>query len=37
MGRPSLISLSMTVTGGKLTAGAIAGEAVVVSEGTLEG
>ena len=36
MGRPSLISLSMTVTGGKLTAGAIAGEAVVVSEGTLE-
>jgi trans-2,3-dihydro-3-hydroxyanthranilate isomerase len=36
MGRPSLISLSMTINGGKLTAGAIAGEAVVVSEGTLE-
>jgi trans-2,3-dihydro-3-hydroxyanthranilate isomerase len=35
MGRPSLISLSMTVTGGRLTAGAIAGEAVVVSEGML--
>lgn len=35
MGRPSLISLSMTVAAGKLTAGAIAGEAVVVSEGTL--
>ena len=33
MGRPSLISLSMAVNGGKLTAGAIAGEAVVVSEG----
>jgi trans-2,3-dihydro-3-hydroxyanthranilate isomerase len=36
MGRPSLIRLAMTVQGGKLTAGAIAGEAVVVSEGTLE-
>jgi trans-2,3-dihydro-3-hydroxyanthranilate isomerase len=36
MGRPSLIRLAMTVKGGKLTAGAIAGEAVVVSEGTLE-
>ena len=36
MGRPSLISLSMTVNGGKLAAGAIAGEAVVMSEGTLE-
>lgn len=36
MGRPSLISLSMTVDGGKLTAAAIAGEAVVVSEGSLE-
>jgi trans-2,3-dihydro-3-hydroxyanthranilate isomerase len=36
MGRPSLIHLSMTVKGGQLTAGAIAGEAVVVSEGTLE-
>src|SRR5262249_37157782 len=33
MGRPSLIHLSMTITGGNLTAGAIAGEAVVVSEG----
>jgi len=36
MGRPSLIRLSMTMKGGQLTAGAIAGEAVVVSEGTLE-
>jgi trans-2,3-dihydro-3-hydroxyanthranilate isomerase len=35
MGRPSLIHLAMTVQRGKLTAGAIAGEAVVVSEGTL--
>jgi predicted PhzF superfamily epimerase YddE/YHI9 len=36
MGRPSLIRLAMTVQGGQLTAAAIAGEAVVVSEGTLE-
>lgn len=36
MGRPSLIRLAMTVKGGKLTAGAIAGEAVVMNEGTLE-
>jgi trans-2,3-dihydro-3-hydroxyanthranilate isomerase len=36
MGRPSLIRLAMTVKGGQLVAGAIAGEAVVVSEGTLE-
>ncbi|HXW24943.1 MAG TPA: PhzF family phenazine biosynthesis protein [Xanthobacteraceae bacterium] len=36
MGRPSLIRLAMTVKDGKLTAGAIAGEAVVVSEGTIE-
>ena len=36
MGRPSLIHLAMTVQGGKLTAAAIAGEAVVVSEGTLK-
>jgi trans-2,3-dihydro-3-hydroxyanthranilate isomerase len=36
MGRPSLIHLAMTVKAGQLTAGAIAGEAVVVSEGTLE-
>lgn len=36
MGRPSLIRLSMTMKGEQLTAGAISGEAVVVSEGTLE-
>jgi trans-2,3-dihydro-3-hydroxyanthranilate isomerase len=36
MGRPSLIHLSMTVQGGQLTAAAIAGEAVVVSEGMIE-
>jgi trans-2,3-dihydro-3-hydroxyanthranilate isomerase len=36
MGRPSLIRLSMTVKAGQLTAGAIAGEAVVASEGTIE-
>jgi len=36
MGRASLIHLTMTVQGGQLTAGAIAGDAVVMSEGTLE-
>jgi trans-2,3-dihydro-3-hydroxyanthranilate isomerase len=36
MGRPSLIRLSMSIKAGQLTAGAIAGEAVVVSEGTIE-
>jgi trans-2,3-dihydro-3-hydroxyanthranilate isomerase len=36
MGRPSLIHLIMTMQGGKLVAGAIEGEAVVVSEGTIE-
>jgi trans-2,3-dihydro-3-hydroxyanthranilate isomerase len=36
MGRPSLISLSMTMRGGKLVAAAIAGEAIVVMEGTIE-
>jgi trans-2,3-dihydro-3-hydroxyanthranilate isomerase len=36
MGRPSLIHLAMTIQGGKLTAAAIAGDAVVMSEGTLE-
>jgi trans-2,3-dihydro-3-hydroxyanthranilate isomerase len=36
MGRPSLLRVSMTMRGGQLTAGAIAGEAVVVSEGTIE-
>src|ERR1043166_5920697 len=34
-GRPSLIRLAMTVKNGQLTAGAIAGDAVVVIEGTL--
>ena len=36
MGRPSLIRLTMTMKAGQLTAGAIAGEAVVMSEGTIE-
>jgi trans-2,3-dihydro-3-hydroxyanthranilate isomerase len=36
MGRPSLIRLSMTMRGGRLVAGAIAGDAVVVSQGTIE-
>ena len=36
MGRQSLIRLSMTLQGGQLTAGAISGEAIVVSEGTIE-
>jgi trans-2,3-dihydro-3-hydroxyanthranilate isomerase len=36
MGRPSLIRLSMTMKGGQLITGAIAGEAVVVSEGMIE-
>jgi trans-2,3-dihydro-3-hydroxyanthranilate isomerase len=36
MGRPSLIRLAMTVKGGQLVAGAISGEAIVVTEGALE-
>jgi trans-2,3-dihydro-3-hydroxyanthranilate isomerase len=36
MGRPSLIHLAMTTKGGQLVVGAIAGEAVVVSEGAIE-
>jgi trans-2,3-dihydro-3-hydroxyanthranilate isomerase len=36
MGRPSLIALSMEVTGGKLTGARIGGHAVRVSSGTLE-
>jgi len=36
MGRQSLIRLSMTMGGGQLTGAAIAGEAVVMNEGTLE-
>ena len=36
MGRPSLIELSLSVRGGKLASAAIAGEAIVVSEGTIE-
>jgi trans-2,3-dihydro-3-hydroxyanthranilate isomerase len=36
MGRPSLIALSMTIKDGKLTAASIGGDAVVVSEGTIE-
>jgi trans-2,3-dihydro-3-hydroxyanthranilate isomerase len=36
MGRPSLIELSLSVQDGKLSAAAIGGEAVMVSEGTTE-
>jgi trans-2,3-dihydro-3-hydroxyanthranilate isomerase len=36
MGRPSLIELSLSVQEGRLSAAAIGGEAVVVSEGTIE-
>jgi trans-2,3-dihydro-3-hydroxyanthranilate isomerase len=35
MGRPSLIDLRMTMTGGRLAAASIGGSAVIVSEGTL--
>jgi trans-2,3-dihydro-3-hydroxyanthranilate isomerase len=36
MGRPSLIRLAMTMQGGKLVSASIAGDAVVVTEGTIE-
>ena len=36
MGRPSLIKLAMTTQGGKLVSATIAGEAIVVTEGTIE-
>jgi trans-2,3-dihydro-3-hydroxyanthranilate isomerase len=36
MGRPSLIKLSVTVREGQLTAATISGDAIVVSEGTIE-
>jgi trans-2,3-dihydro-3-hydroxyanthranilate isomerase len=36
MGRPSLIRLAMTMKGGQLVAGAISGEAIVVTEGAIE-
>jgi trans-2,3-dihydro-3-hydroxyanthranilate isomerase len=36
MGRPSLIHLTMEVSGGKLVSGEIGGEAVVVSQGTID-
>jgi trans-2,3-dihydro-3-hydroxyanthranilate isomerase len=36
MGRPSLIELSISIKQGKLMSAAIAGEAVVVAEGTIE-
>lgn len=36
MGRPSLIELTLEISGGKLTGAAIGGGAVVVTEGTLE-
>jgi len=34
--RPSLIELSISIKHGELTSAAIAGEAVVVAEGTIE-
>jgi trans-2,3-dihydro-3-hydroxyanthranilate isomerase len=36
MGRPSLMALAVTVTGGGLTGATIGGDAVVVSEGRIE-
>jgi trans-2,3-dihydro-3-hydroxyanthranilate isomerase len=36
MGRPSLITLGLTLRGGKLVAASVGGEAVVVTEGTIE-
>ena len=36
MGRPSRIDLTLTISGGKLAAGAIGGGAVVVTEGAIE-
>jgi trans-2,3-dihydro-3-hydroxyanthranilate isomerase len=36
MGRPSQIDLTLTIVGGKLTAGAIGGGAVIVTEGVIE-
>lgn len=36
MGRPSLIRLAMTVQAGKLVSATIAGDAVIVTEGTIE-
>ena len=36
MGRPSLITLGLTLRGGKLAAASVGGEAVVVTEGTIE-
>ena len=36
MGRPSVMELTMRISGGKLTGASIGGSAVVVSEGTIE-
>ena len=36
MGRPSLIELTLKISGGKLTAASIGGSAVVVMEGAIE-
>jgi trans-2,3-dihydro-3-hydroxyanthranilate isomerase len=36
MGRPSLIQLAMTMQAGKLVSATIAGDAVIVTEGTIE-
>ena len=36
MGRPSLIRLDITIEGGKLVSASIGGDAVLVTEGTIE-
>jgi predicted PhzF superfamily epimerase YddE/YHI9 len=36
MGRPSLLELTLNISGGKLAKASIAGNAVVVMEGTIE-
>jgi trans-2,3-dihydro-3-hydroxyanthranilate isomerase len=36
MGRPSLIGLTVTLRDGKLTAASIGGDAIIVTQGTIE-
>jgi trans-2,3-dihydro-3-hydroxyanthranilate isomerase len=36
MGRPSVMRLGLTLKGGVLSAGSVGGDAVIVTEGTIE-
>jgi trans-2,3-dihydro-3-hydroxyanthranilate isomerase len=36
MGRPSLINLTLSIRGGTLTGATVGGDAVLISEGTIE-